>query len=68
MTESVETKLARLETKLDAVLERLKSGDEHFKEFEKRIGTLEKQFYAAAIIGSLLWGLALLWLRQKIGG
>ena len=67
MSESLETKLARVETKLDAVLSRLENGDANFKEFEKRIATLEKQFYAAALIGSLLWAIVLLWLRQKIG-
>jgi hypothetical protein len=67
MTESLETKLARVETKLDAVLSRLENGDENFKEFEKRIATLEKQFYAAALIGSLLWAIFLLWMRSKIG-
>jgi len=67
MTESLETKLARVETKLDAVLSRLENGDANFKEFEKRIATLEKQFYAAALIGSLLWAIVLLWLRAKIG-
>jgi septal ring factor EnvC (AmiA/AmiB activator) len=67
MTESLETKLARVETKLDAVLSRLENGDANFKEFEKRIATLEKQFYAAALIGTLLWAVVLLWLRTKIG-
>lgn len=67
MTESVETKLARIEEKLEVILKRLESGDANFKEFEKRIGALEKQFYAAALIGSLLWAVVLLWLRAKIG-
>lgn len=68
MTESVETKLARLETKLDAVLDRLKSGDENFREFEKRIGILEKQFYTAATIAALAWAAFLAWWRVKVGG
>ena len=67
MTESVETKLARIEEKMDMMLRRLESGDANFKEFEKRIATLEKQFYAAALIGTLLWAVVLLWLRSKIG-
>ena len=67
MTESVETKLARIEEKMDMMLRRLENGDANFKEFEKRIATLEKQFYAAALIGTLLWAVVLLWLRSKIG-
>ncbi len=67
MTESVETKLARIEEKLEVILKRLENGDANFKEFEKRIATLEKQFYAAALIGTLLWAIVLLWLRTKIG-
>jgi len=67
MTESVETKLARIEEKLEVILKRLENGDANFKEFEKRIATLEKQFYAAALIGTLLWAIVLLWLRAKIG-
>jgi chromosome segregation ATPase len=67
MTESVETKLARIEEKLEVILKRLENGDANFKEFEKRIATLEKQFYAAALIGMLLWAIVLLWIRTKIG-
>ncbi len=67
MTETVETKLARIEEKLEVILKRLENGDANFKEFEKRIATLEKQFYAAALIGTLLWAIVLLWLRAKIG-
>ena len=67
MTESVETKLARIEEKMDMMLRRLENGDANFKEFEKCIATLEKQFYAAALIGTLLWAVVLLWLRSKIG-
>ena len=67
MNESVETKLARIEEKQDMILRRLENGDANFKEFEKRIATLEKQFYAAALIGTLLWAVVLLWLRSKIG-
>lgn len=67
MTESVETKLARIEEKLEVILKRLENGDANFREFEKRIATLEKQFYAAALIGTLLWAIVLLWLRTKIG-
>ena len=67
MTESVETKLARIEEKLEVILKRLENGDANFKEFEKQLATLEKQFYAAALIGTLLWAIVLLWLRTKIG-
>jgi len=67
MTESLETKLARVETKLDAVLARLESGDANFKEFEKRIANLEKQVYAGALIITCVWALFLLWIRQEIG-
>lgn len=68
MTESVETKLARIEEKMDMMLRRLESGDANFKEFEKRIATLERQFYAAALVGSLLWAVFVVWFRTAVGG
>jgi chromosome segregation ATPase len=68
MTESVETKLARIEEKMDMMLRRLESGDANFKEFEKRISTLERQFYAAALVGSLLWAVFVIWFRGQVGG
>jgi chromosome segregation ATPase len=68
MTESVETKLARIEEKMDMMLRRLESGDANFKELEKRISTLERQFYAAALVGSLLWAVFVIWFRGQVGG
>jgi DNA-binding HxlR family transcriptional regulator len=68
MTESVETKLARIEEKQDMILRRLENGDANFKEFEKRISTLERQFYAAALVGSLLWAVFVIWFRGQVGG
>ena len=65
MTESVETKLARIEEKQDMILRRLENGDANFKEFEKRIATLERQFYAAALVGTLLWAVFLSWFRMS---
>jgi hypothetical protein len=67
MTESLETKLARVETKLDAVLSRLENGDANFKEFEKRIANIEKQVYAGALIMTVVWAVLLLWIRQQLG-
>ena len=68
MTESVETKLARIEEKMDMMLRRLENGDANFKEFEKRISTLERQFYAAALVVSLLWAVFVIWFRGQVGG
>jgi len=67
MTETVETKLARIEEKLEVILKRLENGDANFKEFEKRIANLEKQVYAGALIIAVVWALFLLWLRTKLG-
>ena len=67
MTESVETKLARIEEKMDMMLRRLENGDANFKEFEKRIATLEKQAYVGALIIACVWAVFLIWIRQEIG-
>jgi Cu/Ag efflux pump CusA len=67
MAETVETKLARIEEKLEVILKRLENGDANFKEFEKRIASLEKQVYAGALIITVVWALFLLWIRQTIG-
>lgn len=66
MSETVETKLARIETKQDMILQRLESGDANFKEFEKRIARLEQQVYLVMIVGSSAWMFFLAWL--KMGG
>lgn len=63
----LEVTIAEISRDIKYIIKRLDEGDANFKEFEKRIATLEKQFYAAALIGSLLWAIVLLWLRAKIG-
>jgi hypothetical protein len=64
MSETVETKLARIETKQDMILQRLESGDANFKEFEKRIARLEQQVYLVMIVGGGAWMVFLAWLRM----
>jgi len=67
MTESVETKLARIEEKQDMILRRLENGDLNFKEFEKRIAKLEQQVYAVMLIGTGAWLVFLSWYRMSGG-
>jgi hypothetical protein len=67
MTESVETKLARIEEKQDMILRRLESGDANFKEFEKRIAKLEQQVYGVMLIGGGAWLVFLSWYRMSGG-
>jgi DNA-binding HxlR family transcriptional regulator len=67
MTESVETKLARIEEKQDMILRRLENGDANFKEFEKRIARLEQQVYAVMLIGTGAWLVFLSWFRMSGG-
>jgi DNA-binding HxlR family transcriptional regulator len=67
MTESVETKLARIEEKQDMILRRLENGDANFKEFEKRIAKLEQQVYAVMLVGGGAWLVFLSWYRMNGG-
>jgi hypothetical protein len=67
MTESVETKLARIEEKQDMILRRLENGDANFKEFERRIARLEQQVYAVMLIGTGAWLVFLSWFRMSGG-
>ena len=67
MTESVETKLARIEEKQDMILRRLENGDANFKEFEKRIARLEQQVYAVMLIGTGAWVFFISWLKMSGG-
>jgi len=67
MSESVETKLARIEEKQDMILRRLENGDANFKEFEKRIARLEQQVYAVMLIGTGAWLVFLSWFRMSGG-
>lgn len=64
MSETVETKLARIEEKQDMILRRLESGDANFKEFEKRIARLEQQVYLVMIVGGGAWMVFLAWFRM----
>ena len=67
MTESVETKLARIEEKQDMILRRLENGDANFKEFERRIARLEQQVYAVMLIGTGAWAFFIAWLKMSGG-
>lgn len=67
MTESVETKLARIEEKQDMILKRLENGDANFKEFERRIARLEQQVYAVMLIGTGAWVFFISWLKMSGG-
>jgi DNA-binding HxlR family transcriptional regulator len=67
MTESVETKLARIEEKQDMILRRLENGDANFKEFERRIARLEQQVYAVMLIGTGAWVFFISWLKMSGG-
>ena len=67
MTESVETKLARIEEKQDMILRRLENGDANFKEFERRIARLEQQVYAMMLIGTGAWAFFIAWLKMSGG-
>ena len=67
MTESVETKLARIEEKQDMILRRLENGDANFKEFEKRIARLEQQVYAVMLIGTGAWVFFISWMKMSGG-
>jgi len=53
MTESMEVKLARLEEKIDTVLKRLESGDQHFSEIRRQIAEHDRH------INRLYGGIAL---------
>ena len=67
MTESVETKLARIEEKQDMILKRLENGDANFKEFERRIARLEQQVYAVMLIGTGAWVFFISWMKMSGG-
>lgn len=67
MTESVETKLARIEEKQDMILRRLENGDANFKEFERRIARLEQQVYAVMLIGTGAWVFFISWMKMSGG-
>ena len=67
MTESVETKLARIEEKQDQILRRLENGDANFKEFERRIARLEQQVYAVMLIGTGAWVFFISWMKMSGG-
>ena len=67
MTESVETKLARIEEKQDQILRRLENGDANFKEFERRIARLEQQVYAVMLIGTGAWAFFIAWMKMSGG-
>ena len=67
MTESVETKLARIEEKQDMILRRLENGDANFKEFERRIARLEQQVYAVMLIGTGAWAFFIAWMKMSGG-
>lgn len=67
MTESVETKLARIEEKQDMILRRLENGDANFKDFERRIARLEQQVYAVMLIGTGAWVFFISWMKMSGG-
>ena len=67
MTESVVTKLARIEEKQDMILRRLENGDANFKEFERRIARLEQQVYAVMLIGTGAWVFFISWMKMSGG-
>jgi multidrug efflux pump subunit AcrB len=66
--ETVETKLARLEEKLDNIIKRLETGDDRFREFEKRIQALETKAAIGAVIVIVVYAVSLQYVRAMIGG
>jgi dGTP triphosphohydrolase len=75
----LEVTIAEISRDIKYIIKRLDEGDANFKELDKRIFTIEKEFekrmseyekkfYAATVIASLVWGVVLLWIRQQLGG
>lgn len=65
---SLEVSIAEISRDIKYIIKRIDENDTEIREFRQRVAMLEKQFYAATIIGSLLWAIVLLWLRSNIGG
>ncbi|CAB4158549.1 hypothetical protein UFOVP698_18 [uncultured Caudovirales phage] len=67
MVPSLEVSIAEISRDIKYIIKRIDENDAEIREFRQRVTILEKQFYAATIIGSLLWAVVLLWIRQQLG-